>query len=259
MNENWPQNLMLVAFLGIVTIFTAYQEGYLGAITFDPPIGALFWLVLIAGFVVSIWMALNIATGRMLALMLGIFIIEYIKEGIGIRSGMWSYHGLPNTYNFGVWAWVMGGMGVFWIAVRLVIRWMRKLTAGLHRRWNLLNPIIVVLIFATIALSLGDYRRGAGGWFWSLYAILFMVTLVSACLMDLPVFLGLLLTTWVVGFFSEYAGSVPSRIWTFTHNPNFPPIFLIIGCWPLEIFTQYALSAFLANEPLDKYTFKEGG
>jgi hypothetical protein len=131
-------------------------------------------------------------------------------------------------------------------------------TAGLPRRWNLINPVIVVLVFAVIPLTLGDYHRGAGGWFWLLYAILFPITLVTANRMELPVFLGLLLTTWVFGFVSEYAGSVPNHIWTFTYNPNYPPVFLIIGCWPLEIFTQYALSAFLANEPLDKYTRGEG-
>ena len=93
MNDNWPQNLLLVALFGIVTLFTAYQESYL------PVIGAIFWLVLIIGFAIAIWMALYITTGRLLALVLGIFIIEYIKETIGMRSGMWSYHGLANSYN----------------------------------------------------------------------------------------------------------------------------------------------------------------
>jgi hypothetical protein len=252
MNGHRPKNLLLIALFIIVTLFTAYQEGYL------PMISVLFWLVLIMGFAVSIWMALEITTPRLLSLMLGIFIIEYIKETIGIRSGMWSYHGLNSAYNFGVWAWVMGGMGVFWLAVRVVIRWMRKQTAAIPRRWNLINPLVVVLVLAIIPLTLGEYRSGAKGWFPLLYVILFLVALVTACRMELPVFLGLLLTTWIVGFCSEYAGSVPNHIWTFTHNPNYPPFFLIVGCWPLEIFTQYALSAFLANEPLDKYTFKEG-
>ena len=44
MKDNWPQNLLLVALFGIVTLFTAYQERFL------PMIGAFFWLVLIAGF-----------------------------------------------------------------------------------------------------------------------------------------------------------------------------------------------------------------
>jgi len=249
MEKNWPQNLLMIALFIIVTLFTAYQEGYL------PMISVLFWGVLIFGFTLSIWLALNVSTARLVSLMLGIFVIEYIKETIGIWSGMWSYHGLPNSYNFGVWAWVMGGLAVFWLAVRIVIRLVKKLTGDLPRRWNLLNPAIVVLIFAIIPLTLGPYRSGAGAWFWGLYAVLFLVTLGTALRLDFPVFLGLLLTTWILGFPSEYAGSVPNHIWTFTHNPDFPPFFLIMGCWPLEIFTQYALSAFLAQEDLDKYTY----
>lgn len=249
MDNHWPQNLLLVALFIIITLFTAYQEGYL------PMISVLFWVFLIIGFAVSIWLALQVSTARLLSLMLGIFIIEYIKETIGIWSGMWSYHGLPNSYNFGVWAWVMAGLTVYCLAVRVVIRLVKKLTADLPRRWNLINPVIVVLVFAIIPLTLGAYRGGAGPWFWGLYAVLFLISLVTALRLDFSVFLGLLITTWIIGFPSEYAGSVPNHIWTFTHNPDFPPFFLIMGCWPLEIFTQFALAAFLAREPLDLYTY----
>jgi hypothetical protein len=249
MDNHWPQNLLITALFIIITLFTAYTEGYL------PMISVFFWIVLCIGFAVSIWLALGVSTGRLLALMLGIFIIEYIKETIGIWSGMWSYHGLRSSYNFGVWAWVMAGMTVFWLAVRIVIRLVKKLAGDLPRRWNLINPVIVVLVFAIIPLTLGDYRGGAGPWFWGLYAILLLVTLATALRLDLPVFLGLFITTWIIGFLSEYAGSVPNHIWTFAHNPDFPPFFLIMGCWPLEIFTQYALAAFLAREPLDLYTY----
>jgi len=69
-NDNRPQNLLLIALFGIVTLYTAYQESFL------PIIGWFFWLVLIMGFVIAIWMALHITTGRLLALMLGIFMVE---------------------------------------------------------------------------------------------------------------------------------------------------------------------------------------
>ncbi len=251
MKNNWPQNLLLVSLFIIVTLFTAHQEGYWDKISW------LFWLALIFGFAISIWLSLNISNGRLLSLILGIFIIEYVKETIGMRSGMWEYHSPKGFYNFVVWAWVMGGMTVFWLAVRIVIRLVRKMTSSLPRRWNLFNPVIVLLIFLLIPLTLGNYRAGAGGWFWGLYTVLFLVTIITSLCMDFPVFLGILITTWIVGFPSEYVGSVPNEIWTFPHNPDYPPFFLIMGCWPLEIFTQYALSAFLAREPLDKYTFSK--
>jgi hypothetical protein len=73
--------------------------------------------------------------------------------------------------------------------------------------------------------------------------------------MEFPVFAGIIITSWLVGNPSEYVGSVASGVWTFTHNPHYPPFFLLFGCWPLEILAQYLLSASIAKEPLDKDTF----
>jgi hypothetical protein len=276
MIEQKPQSLLLVALFVIVTLFTAGMEGYLAlsqqgfpGISF-PHISWLFGFVLIFGFAIAFWMACRISTARLLSMMLGIFIIEYIKEGIGIKAGLWTYQSphIPPSYTIGVWAWVLGGMTVFWIAVRFVIRGMRKLTAGMSRRWDLVNPVVVLLVFAIIPLTLGPYGdvkqnpmwRTGQWWFWGLYALLFLITLITAIRMEFPVFLGLLLTTWILGFPSEYAGSVPQpHAWTFGFgDPAYPPAFLILGCWPLEIFTQYALSALLADELLNKYTYSEG-
>lgn len=266
MIEQKPQNLVLVALLIMVTLFSAYMEGYLNAGQkgfLDRGFSALLWGALIFGFAMAFWMACRISTARLLAMMLGIFIIEYIKEGIGIKAGLWEYHN-PHSYNIGVWAWVMCGMTVFWVAVRLVIRGMRKLTAGLSRRWDLVNPVMVILVFAIIPLTLGDYAseknthwQQGQWWFWGFYGLLFLITLITAIRMEFPVFLGLLLTIWILGFPCEYSGSVlPPPTWTYTPH-KYPQPFLIFGCLPLEIFTQFALAALLADELLNKYTFSE--
>ena len=121
LNTTRAQNLVLVALFIIVTLFTAFHEGYL------PVISVLFWILIIAGFSISVWLALSISTSRLLSLMLGIFIIEYVKETIGIRSKIWTYHGIGGLYNFGVWAWVLGGLVAYTLATRVVIRLIRKL------------------------------------------------------------------------------------------------------------------------------------
>lgn len=332
MNDNWRRNLLLMVLFFIATIYSAYQENYW-------PIPWPFSLVLIGGAAVSIWMALKVSTPRLLSLMVVIFIIEYVKETIGVRSGMWAYYDhfdQPNPqYNFGICAWVLAGMSVYWLAVRLVIPSLRKLKE-FYGQWNPLNPnlVIVVLILALIPLTVNGYGLSAEApipeapfpgwiwWFWGLYAALFaatlqaakgeefrelfgyrispnlaivllviviipltlgpyghpqnqewlgwliwslgfylvllLVTLETANRMDSPVFLGLLLTTWVVAIISEYTGAIHNHVWRFTYNPDdFPPLFLVIGFWPLEIFTQYRLSAVLAKEPLDRYTGSE--
>ena len=240
------QNLVLIALFGLIIVFTAFYEGYF------PLISMLFLASLIAGYLISIWLALSISTKRLLSLILGIYIIEYIKEAIGIRSKLWTY-GVEGNFNFGVWAWVLGGLVAYTLSTKVVIKQIRKLKFS-WPRW--LNAIILVLIFSLIPLTLGKYRSGTDGLFWLFYVLLLIAGIYTSFRMDFPVFAGIVITAWIVGNPSEYAGSAASGVWTFTHNPNYPPFFLLFGCWPLEILAQYSLSAFLANESLDKDTFK---
>jgi hypothetical protein len=236
------QNFLLIALLIIVTFFTAFHEGYL------PLISLPFWIFFIAGYCISLWLALSILTRRLISLILGIFIIEYVKETIGIRSGMWTYHGEGGLYNFGVWAWVLAGLVVYTLSTKVVIRLIRKLKIYLPR---CVNPIILIFISLLIPLTLGDYWSGSGALFFSFYALLLLVGLYASIKMDFPVFAGIVITTWLISNPSEYVGAISSGVWTFTHNPNYPPFFLLFGCWPLEILVQYSLSAFLADEPLN--------
>ena len=165
---------------------------------------------------------------------------------------MWTYHGVNGLYNFGVWAWVLAGLIVYTLSTRVVIRKLRKLKISLPR-W--LNLVILILISLLIPLTMGDYWSGAGDLFLSFYALLLILGIYASIRMDFPVFAGIVITAWIVGNPSEYVGSVSSGAWTFTHNPDYPPFFLLFGCWPLEILAQYLLSAFLVKEPLDKNTF----
>jgi hypothetical protein len=245
-NNARRQNLALVVLLMSITLFTAFHEGYLSLIS------PLFWGLLIVAFLITVWLAWWISTKRLLSLVLGIFVIEYLKESIGIRAGMWTYHGAGGLFNFGVWAWVLAGLITYALSTRVVIRQIRKLRLSLPL-W--LNPIILILIWSLIPLTLKDYWSGAGGLFWSFYALLLIAGIYVSVKMEFPVFAGIVITAWIIGNPSEYVGSAASGVWTFTHDPNYPPLFLLFGCWPLEILAQYSLSAFLAKEPLDKDTF----
>lgn len=245
-NSMVQRNLLLVSLLMVITLFTIFHEGYLRIIS------PIFWITLIIGFSISIWLALTVSSIRFVSLILTIFIIEYIKETIGIRSGVWTYHGIGRSYNFGVWAWVLAGVITYTLSTRIVIRLIRKLKIS----WpGWLKPVIIIVVASLIPLTLGDYRNGAGWLFWLLYAVLFIAGIYASIKMEFPVFAGIIIASWLVGNPSEYVGSAASGVWTFTHNPHYPPFFLLFGCWPLEILAQYLLSAFIAKEPLDKDTF----
>jgi len=246
-DERYP-NLLMVALFLTVFLFTTFHEGYLPFITF------IFFLALAAGFAMAVWLALHLAARRLMALILVIAFLEYIKESMGIRSGMWVYHGANGFYLFGVWCWVLAGLSVFALATRVAVPWLRTFGVSPAAKWNLVAPPV---LFLFIYLSLGEYRSGAGGLFWFLYTVLLIFDLFLVRSMETPVLLGLVVTAWVGSNLSEYVGAVASGAWTFPHNPTYPPVFLLFGCWPLEILAQYGLSAWLAGETLEKYTVRQ--
>ena len=74
-NSERPRNILLIALLAAVIFFTASQEGVLHKIS------TLFWLSLIAGFGISLWLALGISSRRLLALILVIFTFDPCPAG----------------------------------------------------------------------------------------------------------------------------------------------------------------------------------
>jgi hypothetical protein len=112
---------------------------------------------------------------------------------------------------------------------------------------------LVAVISSLLFLTLGEYWSGVGVLFLVLYSVLIVAALFVSTKIDFDILVGLVVTSWVVGNLGEYAGSVDSGCWTFTHNPDYPPAFLLPGCWPLEIMAQYAFSALVADEPPDAH------
>ena len=108
-------------------------------------------------------------------------------------------------------------------------------------------------LFALIPLTVNPAPSGPVGaalWYWSFYAALLALALWAGRELPWQVLAGLVLAAWMVGNPSEFVGSVVSRFWIFTDHPRYPPIYLLAGCWPLEIVAQYVLSGWLAGEPL---------
>lgn len=240
-NPEYPRNFLVIALLLVVTGFTAFQEGYF------PLIPLYFALSLLASFGLCFWLACSIPTKHLLALILSIFIIEYIKETIGIISGLWVYHGTHGAYNFGIWCWVLGGLSTYTLATRIVIPQLKSLMPV----GPLSNARIIVALFVLIPVTLLGYWQGTGGWFWSFYLLILIFCLYLARRLDFPVLAGLVVTSWLVGFPGEYLGGVSSQVWTFPLNPHYPPVYLVIGCWPLEILTQYGVAALVAQQPFN--------
>jgi hypothetical protein len=236
------RNRLLIGLLAPILLFTAFQEGYL------PLISVLFGAALAGALAFAFWLAPGVSTTRLACLLLGIFVIEYVKETIGVRDGLWVYHGAGGGYVFGVWAWVLGGVVSFLAATRLVGPFLAR---RLPRPPDWTKPVLLLAVAATIPLTLGPDLPRVGILFWCLYGLLLAGGLLAASRMSASLLLGIVLTSWIVGNPSEYAGSVGSGVWTFPGHPGYPPVFLLLGCWPLEILAQFGLSALLAGESLD--------
>jgi uncharacterized protein (DUF362 family) len=236
------RNLVLVVLLCAALLFTASSEGYLQGFTLP------FELLLGGGLALSLWMAVRASTRRFLALLLSVFFVEYAQETIGIRSGLWVYHGDDGRYLFGVLAWVLGGTAAFVFAIGVTIPLLCRIRRRLPRWLNLAFP---PFFFVLIAVTVDPCPSGTGVPFWSFYAAMLALALVAAQRMPWQVLAGLVVSAWVVGNASEYLGSTVSGFWTFPDHPNYPPFYLLAGCWPLEILVQYSLSAILAGEPLN--------
>lgn len=238
------RNIVLVSLFIAVLLFTAFHEGYV------PLISLTLWGSIGFGLALSLWLAFRISTARLVSLMLIITFLEYVKESIGIRSGMWVYHGIKGFYLFGVWLWVLAGLAVFTLSTQIVIPRLRHLTVS-PPKW--VNPVLLILLYLVILLTIGPYAPGASVLFWSFYTIVLIYGLYVSLNMGFATLAGLVLTAWLGGNISEYVGSVASQAWTFPQNPMYPPLYLLFGCWPLEVVAQYALSGFLAGETLEPY------
>jgi uncharacterized protein (DUF362 family) len=203
------------------------------------------WLVF--GFGLCLHLALRASTVRLLALLLTIFFVEYAKESIGVHAQLWSYTGPGGSYVFGVLAWVVAGTATYAAATGQAIPLLRRcrLTAP---RW--LNLVVVLGLAGLLAVLLRDKRHLVGVPFWSFYALLVLVSLLAVRRMPFHVLAGIVVCAWLAGAISEYLGSSVGRAWIFRGDPAFPPAYLLAACWPLEILAQYALSAFLAGEPV---------
>ena len=236
------RNVVLVLLLFAELLFSAFTEGYLGLITWP------FALLLAGGFGLAMWLATRISTVRLLALLLSIFFMEYAKETIGIRCGLWVYHGNWGQYLFGVLSWVAAGVSTYALATGIAIPLLSKLRWPALAAPSWLAAVVVLVVFVLIPLRLGPYSSGTGRLFWMFYAVLLVAALLATRRMPSLVFAGVVLSAWFAGNPSEYFGSALSGAWTFPHDAKYPPFYLLACCWPLEILVQYFLSALLAGE-----------
>ena len=142
--RNFILVLVMFATLGVA----AETEGYAALISLP------FVFLLVLGFALSVWLSLRMSTARFVALLALGFFMEYTNQTIGIRSGLWQYHGKGGQYVFGVVSWLVAACSAQMMAIGIaipILRWLR-LPALKRLTW-----VPVVLLFAVIPLTAGTY------------------------------------------------------------------------------------------------------
>jgi uncharacterized protein (DUF362 family) len=230
------RNLLLIGVLFVTIAFSAYQEGYLRIL------GLPYTLVLLWGVGMSVWLAMSASMARMLSLVLSIFTIEYVKEALGTRYGFWIYHGINGSFVFGVWSWVLGGLSCYSFATKVVVPILRKWLPPISRGWN---PVMVLGLALFGFVLLGKRVQEAGWLYWFFYLVLILVALSRSMRFDVSLWLGLILGSFAVSNLGEFVGATINELWTFPGEADYPPLFLLFACWPIEILAQTTLSVLL--------------
>ncbi|MDH3939026.1 MAG: DUF362 domain-containing protein, partial [candidate division Zixibacteria bacterium] len=230
-------NLILVISVFLMAVFTARQEEYLSLIT------PLFWLVLAGATCLSLWLAFNISTKRLVSLIFVVVVIEYLNQTISTNYELWTY-ARPSLL-FSVWIWVLASMTSFALAQLVLAKVLNRIKTPIPR---ILNTILIVTLAGAGLILMGPSRPLAGLEFWVLYVLLLAVAVYASFKMEFSIFVAVAVAAIAVGIPSEYSGSTGSDLWSFPFDIGFPPLYLVLACWPLEIVAQYFLSGLLAGE-----------
>ncbi|MEW6350806.1 MAG: DUF362 domain-containing protein [Thermodesulfobacteriota bacterium] len=262
------KNLTLILLLLAVTLVTAFQEGFLiikdGHWWPEFKDGPIFWVVVGGGYVLVLWLAFSISTKRLLAFIAAVLLVEYGNQTLGTKLGLWTYTTTEKTYFFGMCIWVSASLFAYMGASKAVVRLSMKIEPKPPR---VLGVLLVIALFAVIYFAapkclVADVPSTCDPHmsdchvrlFWLLFSLLALVGAAACLKADARMIAGVVITAWIVGFLCETAGGA-AGVWTFGGGIEHPPgVYLIVGCWPLEILAQFALSAWFAGERLVEYS-----
>ncbi|MEK6656819.1 MAG: DUF362 domain-containing protein [Nitrospirota bacterium] len=233
-------NLLFITLLGLAVYISMAVEGYLSLLNQS------FSISLLILFIFSLWTAWLMSLKRLILLGLAGFYIGYITQVVGTKSGLWIYNGTHNSFVFAGLIWAISSIAMYGLSVK-VLKVAFRIVSDYIKKFS--GPFFVSILFLIIIITIKEYRAGLSFVFWAYYITLFAFAVYISYITDFQSILRLTIAAWIVGNLGEYLGS-QSGLWTFPHNSNYPPLFLVISFWPLEFIAQYSISGLLTKEPL---------
>jgi len=250
--------LLLVS--AVLEGYTSYLTGYLMA----------FFAAVLAGSMVT---AFTICTVHIVGLILFGFVIGFLTQAIGITSDLWCY---DCTFIFAAFSWSLAAVTMEGISriIQYRLKSLRDPPLNVLMILALLATLLVTLALQD-HLKYAKYRPAPEAWkkkqesgiqdtcfinqgmpekgseqfkwklepnepFWIYYISLAGFAILMQARIPFTQLLSLILAAWIMGGISEWMGAT-ARLWHF-RTEAFPPLFLVLGCWPLEFLVIRGLA-----------------
>jgi len=229
-----------------------------------------FFSAVLAGCIVT---AYTICTSHLIGLILFGFVIGFLTQAIGVTSALWCY---DHTFIFAAFSWSLAAVTMEGIA--RIIRY--KLKSLTDPPLNVLM-ILALLGILLVTLPSQDqwkyakyrptphaiwpkkqepgnqrpcfikqefHEEGSEAFksmlepnepFWIYYISLAGFVILMQAGIPFTELLSLILAAWIMGGISEWIGAT-AKLWHF--RTVAPPLFLVLGCWPLEFLAIRGLA-----------------
>jgi hypothetical protein len=104
-----------------------------------------------------------------------------------------------------------------------------------------LNVLMILALLGTllVTLVLQNHWKYANESFWIYYISLVGFAILMQGGIPFTELLSLILAAWIMGGISEWIGAT-AKLWHF--RTVAPPLFLVLGCWPLEFLVIRGLA-----------------
>ena len=253
--------ILLLLGLSALLLVSAILEGYASYLT---GYVIAFFAAVLAACIVT---AFTISTAHLVGLILFGFVIGFLTQAIGITSDLWCY---DRTFIFAAFSWSLAAVTMEGIS-RIIRHKLKSLTDPP------LNVLLVLALLGALLVTLdlqdhwkyAKYRPAPEAWkerqeygiqrtcfihqdmpsksklepnepFWIYYISLAGFAILMQAGVPFTELLSLILAAWIMGGISEWIGAT-AKLWHF-RTVAFPPLFLVLGCWPLEFLVIRGLA-----------------
>ena len=259
--------ILLLLGLSALLLVCAVLEGYANSLT---GYVIAFFAAVLAACIVT---AFTICTAHLVGLILFGFVIGFLTQAIGITSDLWCY---DRTFIFAAFSWALAAVTMEGISriIRYKLKCLRDPPLNVLMILALLGALLVTLALQD-HWKYAKYRPTPGEWkerqesriqgtcfihqemseegserfksklepnepFWIYYISLAGFAILMQARVPFTELLSLILAGWIMGGISEWMGAT-AKLWHF-RTVAFPPLFLVLGCWPLEFLVIRGLA-----------------